>query len=627
MKTNQFYSLFLIGIMLIGICFFVDSAKADSEISWYCYDWKCCKSITIDKDQIPNTLVDFTVLINISSDSDLVGNTQSDGDDIVFVDSTNKTVLNYQIEYYDSATGNLVAWVKIPVLSSSVDTVIYMYYGNSLAGNQRDVVGSWNPFNRVVYHMDDLTTSSINDSTFFNIDGSKKGANEPIQSNGYLGYAQDFDGSNDYIGFSPGDFGTGKIFSISCWFKIDVDSNLVIVGGNANKYSPLIIYDASNDRIGGCSHASNSYIFTGVDSIELNTWYYVTYTVNNLVNSIYLNGNLANSASMAYSPYAWDSTIFIGKRASEIYFNGIIDEVRFSNTVFNISWVQGCYNNMNNATNNSFFVFGNQVYIPSTPYDFFAVSYPDYIFLEWQGVDGNAVVYRGTDDFDWDHSSTPIYNGTDLGFIDYDVVFGTQYFYLIWNFRNGSFSETYDMAYGKAIDYEYYFQVFEDNCSVDYTIEDYYYTMYLCHVVNITGVGTGGNTSVVWINGSDSNCSWNISYNLGNNTNTTNVSVNEDNFVLINGFRVDNDQLSIFLTLTLFIFFFGVGYRENKRSGGAFIILSGFCLLALESLTVLYLSVFFVIPLLTPICIFIIMLGIRKLFFKPKGEKTKSEGT
>ncbi len=106
-----------------------------------------------------------------------------------------------------------------------------------------------------------------------------------------------------------------------------------------------------------------------------------------------------------------------------------------------------------------------------------------------------------------------------------------------------------------------------------------------------------------------------------------NNSLVSDDYLLINGFNVDDDQLSIFLTLTLFMFFFFMGYKEKKRSGGALMLLSGFCLLSFEALAVLFLSSFYIIPLLTPVSIFIIMLGIRKLYYKPSGENTNSEGT
>ena len=85
--------------------------------------------------------------------------------------------------------------------------------------------------------------------------------------------------------------------------------------------------------------------------------------------------------------------------------------------------------------------------------------------------------------------------------------------------------------------------------------------------------------------------------------------------------------LGICITLILFILFFVIGYRENKRSGGAFMLLSGFMLISLEIITASYLDSLYLLPLLTPVSIFIMILGIRKWLYPVENEYTKSEGT
>ena len=88
----------------------------------------------------------------------------------------------------------------------------------------------------------------------------------------------------------------------------------------------------------------------------------------------------------------------------------------------------------------------------------------------------------------------------------------------------------------------------------------------------------------------------------------------------------DATQFSIIVNVLLFMFFFWIGYLSPKRSGGGFMILAGFMLFALEVLLSNILSAFYVVPLVTPIAIYIILLGIRKQFMAPSKEKTKSEG-
>jgi hypothetical protein len=134
------------------------------------------KPITIESDEVFGTSdhTDFPLLINISSDNDLrtkanngdVENT--DGYDIIFRDSSGRQ-LDHEIEKYEPSTGQFVAWVRIPTLSLSVDTVIYMYYGNScISSSQEDIPGVWNTNYKAVWHLKESgngTADEYSDST------------------------------------------------------------------------------------------------------------------------------------------------------------------------------------------------------------------------------------------------------------------------------------------------------------------------------------------------------------------------------------------------------------------------------------------------------------------------------
>jgi hypothetical protein len=80
-------------------------------------------------------LVDFPVLISLTNTSlKTTGNCgyvqNSNGYDIIFSDVTQTTRLDHEIEKYDSAAGELVAWVRVPTLSATSDTTIYLHYGH-----------------------------------------------------------------------------------------------------------------------------------------------------------------------------------------------------------------------------------------------------------------------------------------------------------------------------------------------------------------------------------------------------------------------------------------------------------------------------------------------------------------
>src|SRR3989344_1646436 len=92
-------------------------------------DWPYSKQITIDKSVISNTdQANFPYLISLASDAGLAAHACSNGNDIVFADSAG-TTLSHEIEKYVSATGELIAWVKIASLSASANTILSMKYG------------------------------------------------------------------------------------------------------------------------------------------------------------------------------------------------------------------------------------------------------------------------------------------------------------------------------------------------------------------------------------------------------------------------------------------------------------------------------------------------------------------
>jgi hypothetical protein len=119
-----------------------DTAPTQTQL-WNDCGWSYRRAITIDRTKVLADQTDFPVLINIASDPSLAAHAQSSGNDIIFTLSDERTKIPHKIESYTSTTGALVAWVKVPSLSASANTVLYMYYGNPTAPAQQDTTTSW----------------------------------------------------------------------------------------------------------------------------------------------------------------------------------------------------------------------------------------------------------------------------------------------------------------------------------------------------------------------------------------------------------------------------------------------------------------------------------------------------
>src|SRR5205823_1120398 len=91
----------------------------------------------------------------------------ANGYDIGFyADSGGSTKLKWEVEKYDGTTGQLIAWVKIPSVSSSTDTVFYLMYGDSsINTDQSDPPNTWESNFKGVYHLGDGSTVVGTDST------------------------------------------------------------------------------------------------------------------------------------------------------------------------------------------------------------------------------------------------------------------------------------------------------------------------------------------------------------------------------------------------------------------------------------------------------------------------------
>jgi len=85
-------------------------------------------------------------------------------------------------------------------------------------------------------------------------------------------------------------------------------------------------------------------------TIAQNNWYHVVFTYNNGALALYLNGSLVSSQSQTEGS-ATGRQFDIGfSTTSPEYWNGLIDEVRFSSTVRSADWIATEYSNQSNPT-------------------------------------------------------------------------------------------------------------------------------------------------------------------------------------------------------------------------------------------------------------------------------------
>ena len=201
--------------------------------AWYHEDWPYRKQLTINPDKIECDLTNFPVMVLRSSDTDLRDNAQDDGDDILFTDS-NQQKLDHEIELFDGDVGNLVAWVKVPNISSGSDTVIYMYYGNDTVSNQQNPAAVWDSNYNLVHHLSE-TLGTVYDSTSKNNDGITIGGVDQNAAGHIFGVdgSDLFHGDNDFTEVTNPN-SLSSVSTIELWFIPHIQYDNTYDGGSEN---------------------------------------------------------------------------------------------------------------------------------------------------------------------------------------------------------------------------------------------------------------------------------------------------------------------------------------------------------------------------------------------------------
>ena len=348
--------------------------------------WDYRKGITIDHTKVDMDLANFAVLISVTdtdlADTDNSGHVvQSDGGDILFTNSDGDK-LDHEIEKYTNTTGELIAWVEVDSLSSSVNTILYIYYGSSVVGDQWDMNATWESSLKMVQHLqeevtDEGTVTDVHlDSTSNDNHGDQRG-NDDATAQIYKG--QNFDGTDDYVDCGNDaslNFGTGD-FTIEAWVKI-------------NSGEGDIVYKITDDEVGYELHSQGTspyHFFTfRVNYNEFNTefvnaeeYYYIVGVREGDEGRIYLNSNLEEELTIGIINVDNSENLFFGKEIYHNFFNGAIDEVKIYNRALTANEISTQYNNQKypdkaDYPDDGFYSIGSEVEGNTAPGDPVLVS-------------------------------------------------------------------------------------------------------------------------------------------------------------------------------------------------------------------------------------------------------------
>lgn len=325
--------------------------------------------ITIHSAKVPNTdQANFPVLIsgvyaNLATIAHGGLINSSSGFDIIFTsDAAGEVKLDHEIESYDPITGTVNLWVRIPNLSSSVDTTIYMWFGNpGITTSQENKTNVWDSSYKAVFHMPDGTTLNVGDSTLDNIVLANTAVTAAA---GKIDGGALFDSSSDVLRVLTSDDRlkfSGDV-TVSMWVfptsfaaEAALFDSLIIGGAGARTDAFVLVQDITDGKIR--TFSNNGYHTASVGALTLNAWNHVVVRRSGTTINFYINGSVdATSFTDSINYSSGGLTLGRYSNAASGFFAGTLDELRVSNNARSADWISTEYNNQSSPS--TFYALG-----------------------------------------------------------------------------------------------------------------------------------------------------------------------------------------------------------------------------------------------------------------------------
>jgi len=347
------------------------------------------KVITINHDYIDEDLSDFPVLVH-ESNTKFINNVQSDGDDFAFSNLANDTQYDHEIELYNSTSGKVWAWVKIPTVSSTVDTQFIMHYGNDNCGSQENTEDVWDENYVLVLHMNETSGGSFDSSIYGNDAYVKNVVNQSVI--GKIGLSNEFDGINGHLHINDtSSLELGGNGTLECWFNWDSELSF---GGLIHKGDDSAFSDEAYGIYGYYDYHRLRAFLEGTPDVAVNSnydelknnsdiWYHGAFVWNESGARMLINGTQDASTGSTTITNDTSGGVNIGTQTDESDWDpmdGRIDEVRISNIGRTNAWMSAGFNNTNQTV--GFMTIGPQNGFDEADFDYWKLITINHNYVE-----------------------------------------------------------------------------------------------------------------------------------------------------------------------------------------------------------------------------------------------------
>ncbi len=335
-----------------------------------------CRQLTIDHTQIPSNQTNFPVTIwnGFTLGAGKIQNVSCF--DVIFIsDSTGTTLIPWEVESCNQATGVMVVHFLDAAASSTVDGKFYISYGNAAIVIAQNTGANgpthvWDANYVRVYHLaDNAATTTVVDSTATAVNGTSSSNTSAFQGAGELNGSFNY-GVNTHNYFTAGNLaftGATATWSIECWFKFTGVAPILVGLRNSTNAQPIIDVQLDGTtffanftiRADDSSGLTNA---TGATALNDGNWHHIVITRTSAkLDTLYVDAiNETSATDTMTSGQTFDTTY--SAFAKDIYnFNfapDIQDEVRVSTVDRSANWITAEYNNQKPAS--TFITIGSE---------------------------------------------------------------------------------------------------------------------------------------------------------------------------------------------------------------------------------------------------------------------------
>jgi hypothetical protein len=404
--------------------------------SWWDSNWNNRKKLIFNNSGQTEDLIEFPILVNLSSSNFDYLKAKNDGTDLRFIDEDGSSELIYHIEEWNAA-GYSQIWVNVTNITGSSDTdYIWMYYNNSAAIDNQDVESTYNANYTGVWHLNETGTGTRYDSTKLANHGTPGGYEGDEATAGKISGADDFDngGTGDSLNCGIDAIADAPYHTISAWLNMDLttgDANNLIISHEdfAAPQKGIGLYIQKSDGAIG-KWLNSAYQYSSTNLLTTGEWAFAAIRGYQHLSAGYVEVSMNGGAWE--NIFSGDTSTLAIISGATLYFgkwlgpgptrdaNGIVDEVKISNVARSLDWIRAQYL----STNNSFITYGNEESYdkPNCGAAYIFYGYPSLELTDINASNANITLTGANvgDNFGWSISSAGDVDGNSYN----DIIIG-----------------------------------------------------------------------------------------------------------------------------------------------------------------------------------------------------------